>query len=126
MKTVWKKLNSRPKRAFFFSPETISKVDDIKIKSKVRAFQVSFLYPFIFLSLSSFLYFLPLYKALKFSEIKVQLNSRPKRAGVFFLKVDDIKIKSKVSAFFLPLTVYLPFIPHLSLLFVPLQDLKKA
>ena len=94
MKTVWKKLNSRPKRAFFFSPETISKVDDIKIKSKVRAFQVSFLYPFIFLSLSSFLYFLPLYKALKFSEIKVQLNSRPKQA---FFSRPKLSPKSTIS-----------------------------
>ena len=41
-------------------------------------------------------------------------------------KVDDIKIKSKVSAFFLPLPVYLPFITLLSLLFARLQGLKKA
>ena len=41
-------------------------------------------------------------------------------------KVDDIKIKSKVSAFCLPLPLYLPFITLLSLLFVRLQGLKKA
>ena len=40
--------------------------------------------------------------------------------------VDDIKIKSKVTAFFLPLPVYLPFIALLSLLFSRLQGLKKA
>ena len=39
---------------------------------------------------------------------------------------DDIKIKSKVSAFFLPLPVSLPFITLLSLLFARLQSLKKA
>ena len=39
---------------------------------------------------------------------------------------DDIKIKSKVSAFFLPLPVYLPLITLLSLLFARLQGLKKA
>ena len=43
-------------------------------------------------------------------------------AGVFFSpetisKVNDIKIKSKVSPFFLPLPVYLPFIAFLSLFF---------
>ena len=44
----------------------------------------------------------------------VKLKSRPKLA--FFsrqklsLKVDDIKIKRKVSPFFFPLPVYLPFI----------------
>ena len=42
------------------------------------------------------------------------------------LKVDDIKIKSKVGAFFLPLPVYLPFIALLSLFFARLQGLKKA
>ena len=52
-------------------------------------------------------------------------------SGRFFLartnsKVDDIKIKSKVSAFFLPLPVYLPFITLLSQLFARLQGLKKA
>ena len=40
--------------------------------------------------------------------------------------VDDIKIKSKVSAFFLPLPVYLPFIALLPLLFARSQGLKKA
>ena len=38
MDTVLKKLNSRPKRAYFFSPGTSSKVDDIKIKSKFSTF----------------------------------------------------------------------------------------
>ena len=47
-----------------------------------------------------------------------KLNSRS--------EVDDIKIKSKVSAFFLPLPFYLPFIVLLSLLFASLQGLKKA
>ena len=46
---------------------------------------------------------------------------------VFFSpEVDNINIKSKVSAFFLPLPVYLPFIALLSLLFACLQGLKKA
>ena len=35
----------------------------------------------------------------------------------FFSKVDDIKIKRKVSAFFLPLPLYLPFITLHSLFF---------
>ena len=65
MNTVLKKLNSRPKRAFFFSPEIIS-------------------------------------------------------------KVDDIEIKSKLSVFFFPLPVYLPFLAFFSLLFARLQGLKKA
>ena len=48
-------------------------------------------------------------------------------SGRFFLsKVNDIKIKSKVSDVFLPLPVYLPFITLLSLLFAHLQGLKKA
>ena len=38
MKTVWKNESCALSRRFFFSPETISKVDDIKIKSKVSAF----------------------------------------------------------------------------------------
>ena len=41
-------------------------------------------------------------------------------------KVDDIKIKSTVSALFLPLPVYLPFIAVLSLLFARLQGPRKA
>ena len=55
-----------------------------------------------------------------------KFNSRPKRAFFFFCKVDDIKIKSKVSTFFLPLPVYFPFIALLSLLFAHLQGLRKA
>ena len=54
-------------RAFFFSPETISKVDDIKIIKgrdiKGKSVLFCFLYPFIFLSLPSFLHFLPFYMA---------------------------------------------------------------
>ena len=54
-------------------------------------------------------------------------NSTSALSGLYFLaKVDDIKIKSKVSAFFLPLPVYVPFITLLSLLFARLQGLKKA
>ena len=54
-----------------------------------------------------------------------ELKSRPKRA--FFLsKVDDIKVKRKVSPFFLPLPVYLPFTALLSLFFARLLDLKNA
>ena len=41
-------------------------------------------------------------------------------------KVDDTKIKSKVSTFFLPLPVYLPFIALLSLVSTRLLGLKKA
>ena len=65
-----------------------------------------------------------------FSEIKVQLISRLKRA-VFFSpetisKDDDIKIKRKVSPFFLLLHVYLPFIAILSLFFARLHGLEAA
>ena len=42
------------------------------------------------------------------------------------IKVDDIKIKSKVSAFFLPLHVYLPFVTLLSLLFSPFLGPKEG
>ena len=58
----------------------------------------------------------------------VWTNSTRALSGRFFLarKVDDIKIKGKVSVFFLPLPVYLPFIALLSLLFARLQGLKKA
>ena len=52
-------------------------------------------------------------------------NSTCAFSGLFFY-IDDIKIKSKVSAFFLPLPVYLLFIALLSLLFAHLQGLKKA
>ena len=52
-----------------------------------------------------------------------EMKSRPKRA--FFLirnsKGDNIKIKRKVSPFFLPLPVYLPFITLLSLFFARLN-----
>ena len=51
------KLNSRPKRAFFDFLQS----QRYKIKSKSVLF--SSLYPFIFLSLPSFLYFLPIYRA---------------------------------------------------------------
>ena len=40
--------------------------------------------------------------------------------------LSDIKIKSKVSAFFLHLLVYLPLIALLSLLFARLQGINKA
>ena len=58
-------------------------------------------------------------------------NSTSALSGRFFSpetisKVDNIKIKSKVSAFFLPLPVYLPFTTLLFLLFARLQGLKKA
>ena len=53
-------------------------------------------------------------------------NSTRALSGLFFSKVDDIKMKSKVSAFFLPLPVYFPLIVLLSLLFARLQGLKKA
>ena len=48
-----------------------------------------------------------------------ELKSRPKRAFFFSSpeKVDDIKIKRKVSVIFLPLPVYLPLIVLLSLFF---------
>ena len=38
-----------------------------------------------------------------------ELKSRPKRAFFFLAKGGSIKIKRKVSPFFLPLSVYLPF-----------------
>ena len=68
-----KKFNQGFKRAFFFSPETISKVDDIKITSKLSAF---FLHQLVCLPLIALLSLLfpclqGLKKALKFSEIKV-------------------------------------------------------
>ena len=53
---------------------------------------------------------------------KVLKNCNPETIS----KVDDIKIKSKVSAFFLPLPVYLPFIALLSLVSARLLGLKKA
>ena len=108
-----------------------SRRDDIKTKSKVSAFFIPLPVYLPFIALLSLLFarLQGLKKALKFSKIKVRLNSRPKRAFFFspeISKVDDIKIKSKVSAFFLPLPVYLPFIALLSLLFARLQGLKKA
>ena len=124
---VWKISTSALSGHFF-----LSKVDDIKMKSKVSAFFLPLpLYlPFIALLSLLFAYLQDLKKALNFSEIKVQLNSHPKRA--FFSpqkpisKVDNIEIISKVSAFFLPVPLYLPFIALLSLLFSGLQGLKKA
>ena len=57
-----------------------------------------------------------------------ELKSRPKRA--FFLaitsKVDDIKSKTKVSPFFFPLPVYLPFIALLSLFLCPFSWLEEG
>ena len=63
-----------------------------------------------------------------------ELKSRPKRAfqaRVFFspetiFKVHDIKIKRKVSPFFLPLPVYVPFIALLSLFFARWRGLEAA
>ena len=75
------KLNPRPEREFF-SRQKLSKVDDIKIKSKVSGFFLPLPFYLPFIALLSLL-FAPsqgLKKALKFSEIKVQLNSRPERA----------------------------------------------
>ena len=58
--------------------------------------------------------------------MKSKFNSTRALSGRFFLaKVHDIKIKSKVSAFFLPLPVYLPFIALVSLL-ARFQGLKKS
>ena len=57
-------------------------------------------------------------------------NSSSALCGRFLLarnsNVDDIKIKSKVSAFFLPLPLYLPFITLLSLFFCPFTGPKKG
>ena len=47
-----------------------------------------------------------------------KLNSRS--------KVDDIKIKRKLSPFFLPLAVYLPFLAFRSLFFARLRGLEKV
>ena len=55
-----------------------------------------------------------------------ELKSRSKQAFFFSPKVDDIKFERKVSAFFLPLPVYLSFIGLLSLFFARLLGLKKA
>ena len=92
------------------------------MKSKVSAFflPLPVYLPFIALHSLLFARLHGLEKALKFSEIKVELNLLPKRAFFFspetISKVDDIKIKSRISAFFLPLPVYLPFIALLFLL----------
>jgi len=48
------------------------------------------------------------------------------RFSFFISKDDDIKIKRKVSAFFLPLHVYLAFIAILSLFFARLHGLEAA
>ena len=117
------KLNSRLKRAFFsrqkLSPK--STIWKLKAKSVLFSFPLPVYLHFITFLSPLFARFPGLKKAFKFSEIKVQLISRPKRAFFFspeaISKVDNIKIKSKVSAFFLPLPVYLPFIALLSLLF---------
>ena len=82
LKTVWENSTSALSGRFF-SPETIPKVDDIKIKSKFSAFLLPLHVYLPFIALLS-LFFCPfrqgLKKVLKFSEIKVQLNSRLKRA----------------------------------------------
>ena len=79
-KYVWifengaKELNSRLKGAFFFSPETIFKGDDIKMKRKVCPFflpQLIYL-PFIAVLFSNFLLLHGLKVALRSSEIKVK------------------------------------------------------
>ena len=56
-----KELISRPNREFFFSRQKSPKVTIFKLKGKSVLF--FFLYPFIFRSLPSFLYFLPVYMA---------------------------------------------------------------
>ena len=119
------KLISRTKRAsfFFFSPETISKGDDIKIKRIVSPFFFPLpLYLAFTAVLSLFLARLHgLKAALKFCEIHLKLISRTKRASFFFFspetisKGDDIKIKRIVSPFFFPLPLYLAFTAVLSL-----------
>ena len=57
-------------------------------------------------------------------------NENRALSGRFFLarnsKVDDIKIKRKVSPFLLPLPIYLPFIALLSPFFALLHGLEKA
>ena len=97
----------------FFSPETISKRDDIKIK-KISLLSVffSFLYPFMLLSLPSCLYFLPVYKAWKWPEslVKPRWNwyhvlrrrffSQVKFSPETISKGDDIKIKKNSQSFF--------------------------
>ena len=81
MKTVWKNSTSALCGCFFLT-KTISKVDDIKIKSKVSAFFFPLPVYLLFSALLSlhFAHLQGLKKALKFSEIKFQLNSRPKWA----------------------------------------------
>jgi len=60
----------------------------------------------------------------------IELPLRSALSGRFSLarnsKGDDIKIKRKVSAFFLPLHVYLAFIAILSLVFARLHGLEAA
>ena len=70
---------SRPTRAFF-SRQKQSR--QYKIKKKVSAFFLPLLVYFLFIALHSLLFarLQGLKKALKFSEIKVELNLRPKRA----------------------------------------------
>ena len=130
------KLISRTKRAsfFFFSPETISKGDDIKIKRIVSPFFFPLpLYLAFTAVLSLFLARLHgLKAALKFCEIHLKLISRTKRASFFFFspetisKGDDIKIKRIVSPFFFPLPLYLAFTAVLSLFLARLHGLKAA
>ena len=102
---------------FFCSCKKLSWKVTIK-NLKGRSVLFSFLWPFILLSLPSFPYFLPVYMAWKPPKSLVKSMCIWYRAlsGRFFFsletifKGDDIKIKRKVVAFFLPLTVYLPFI----------------
>ena len=138
LKAAWKfseiqvKLISHTNLAFFFSPETISKVDDIKIKRIVSPFFLPLpLYLAFTAVLSLFLVRLHGLKAAwKFSEIQVKLISHTKRAFFFspetISKVDDIKIKRIVSPFFLPLPLYLAFTAVLSLFLARLHGLKAA
>ena len=65
-----------------FSPETISKVDDIKIKRKVSPFFLP-----LFPSLPSFVYFLPVSMAWRKrkSSVKSRLNWNRVLSGRFFL-----------------------------------------
>ena len=54
-------------------------------------------------------------------------NPRPDRAFFFLAKVDDLKIKRKISLFFLLHSfIYLPLIALLSLFFSLLHDLETA
>ena len=83
-----KELKSRPKGAFYFSPETpkISKVDDIKIKRKVSLFFPSST------RLSPFHCPLTWLEEGDESEIKVQLKSRSKGAFFFARNLKNLQL----------------------------------